>query len=100
MCLKFNDRAQLFIFPLMCLFIKGCFKLEWIYEIVSLASHFRSKAALITSNCYSVSSTPFSERAKQMYVSLLGTETLWDEGNLQRALHIITNGNVYSCIEK
>ena len=75
-------------------------KLEWIYEIVSLASHFRSKAALITSNCYSVSSTPFSERAKQMYVSLLGTETLWDEGNLQRALHIITNGNVYSCIEK
>lgn len=65
-------------------------KIEWIYEIASIAEHFMSTGVMAVSNDFeNKSRNMFRERAKQMQVALWGTETLWDLERLREALKIM-----------
>lgn len=62
-------------------------KVEWLYEIASISSHFMSRGVMAISNDLSrQSKSAFMERAKLMDVSVLGTDTLWDADKLTAAL--------------
>lgn len=61
--------------------------MQWIYEIKSIADHFLSTGVLAVSSDYSTNSRGvFKERAKQMKISLWGTETVWDTEKFRDAL--------------
>ncbi|MEG1502307.1 MAG: hypothetical protein RR370_02850 [Synergistaceae bacterium] len=61
--------------------------MQWIYEIKSVSDHFQSYGVMAISSDYgNKSKNAFKERAKQMNVSILGTETLWNPEKLQKAL--------------
>ena len=65
-------------------------KIEWLYEIASLSSHFMSSGVMAISNDLSrQSKSAFVERANQMGVPILGADTLWDEDKLFYALRTI-----------
>lgn len=62
-------------------------KIEWLYEISSLSSHFMSSGVIAISNDLSKQSkSAFEERASQMGVSILDADTLWDEDKLRQSL--------------
>lgn len=62
-------------------------KNEWLYEISSVSSHFLSTGVMaITSNIAGQENSTFVKRAKQMDISLLTAETLWDAGRLSESL--------------
>ncbi len=65
-------------------------KIEWLYEIASLSSHFMSSGVMAISNDLSKQSkSAFVERANQMGVSILSADTLWDADKLSYALRTI-----------
>lgn len=67
-------------------------KIEWLYEIGSVSSHFMSRGVMAISNDFSKQSkSAFLERAKQMDVSILGSDILWDADKLSDALRIIVD---------
>lgn len=71
-------------------------KTEWLYEISSLSAHFMSLGVMAISNdMESQTKSMFSERAKQMGVSVLGTETLWNPDRLLSALKTIARHRSY-----
>ena len=55
--------------------------MQWVYEIRAVSDHFQSKGVLAVSSDYrNKSRAAFMERARQMNVTLWGTETLWNTG--------------------
>lgn len=71
-------------------------KIEWIYEISSLSTRFNSTGVMAISNDFSNKNTiEFSQRAYQTGISLLGTETLWDQKKLSEAFSEIINKRTY-----
>lgn len=65
-------------------------KIEWLYEIASVSSHFMSRGVMAISNDLSRQpKSAFLERAKQMDISILGTDNLWDADKLSASLRKI-----------
>ena len=65
-------------------------KIEWLYEIDSLSSHFMSSGVmLISSDLSRQSKSAFVERVNQMGASILSADTLWDTDKLSYVLKII-----------
>ena len=65
-------------------------KIEWLYEIASVSSHFMSRGVMAISNDLSRQpKSAFLERAKQMDISILGTDNLWDVDKLSASLRKI-----------
>lgn len=71
-------------------------QMDWIYEISSLSSYFKASAVITVSTDFSKQSHDmFSNRAYQMNVSLLGTESLWNTSRLNTAINNIINKKTY-----
>lgn len=65
-------------------------KIEWLYEIAIVSSHFMSRGVMAISNDLSRQpKSAFLERAKQMDISILGTDNLWDADKLSASLRKI-----------
>lgn len=57
--------------------------MQWVYEIKAVSDHFQSASVLAVSSDYTNKNrSSFVERARQMGVSLWGTETLWNPARL------------------
>ena len=66
---------------------------EELYEISSLAEHFHAKAVLaVTKNLDNESKSLLLLRAKQMGVSLIGFETIFDKKRIDYALKQLSEG--------
>ena len=69
----------------------------WVYEINSISDHFGALPILIVAqNCQEKIKSAIIGRAKQMDVSMIGTETLWNDEALKAVLHDIKNGKTVS----
>lgn len=66
--------------------------IQWLYEINTIAQRFQSCGVMAISADYSdVNKSSFLERAKQMGVSVWGTETLWNPERMRKALQDLVN---------
>jgi hypothetical protein len=64
--------------------------MQWLYEINSVSERFQSCAVMAVSSDYSnTSNSAFLERAKQMNISIWGTETLWNPDKMRSVLQEI-----------
>lgn len=71
---------------------------EWLYEIDSIASHFHARAAMaISIELSSQTSLYFVNKAEEMGISAIGTETLWSPSKISRAMKAIASGKIYKC---
>ena len=71
-------------------------KNEWLYEVDSIASHFHARAAMAIALDLTQQSNYFSGKAKEMEISAIGTDTLWNPLKTNRAMKIIADGEVYA----
>ena len=75
-------------------------KKEWVYEIASIAKRLNAVGVLalskdiLAAGCYQL-----ALRSRQMGVSLMGFETILDEGRLRHAVQTITSGRIYSVLD-
>lgn len=70
--------------------------MQWIYEIKSVSDRFQSHGVMAISSDFSNSrNSAFLERAKQMDISVWGTETLWNPDKMRLALRKVVNRSKY-----
>lgn len=71
-------------------------KVEWINEIATLSSRFNSSGVMAVSNDFSNKNTfEFAQRSYMTGISLLGTETLWNQKKLSEAFSKMINKKIY-----
>ena len=67
---------------------------NWLYEISSIANHFHANAVLaLTVNLDEEQSYLCINRAKQMGISLIGAETVFDKKRMDKAIIKLANNN-------
>lgn len=73
---------------------------NWIYEICSVSNHFGAYGMLAVAKEFNNRTNgTFTGRARQMGVSLIGFETLWNDGKVKKTVGDVLRGKTVSVLD-